>query len=75
MLVIDAEMMDYTLLRSAALRAIGPLAIEFESKTMTLQQGSAGRPILTPFPYSRLPPTCTSRTRPYSPRLRLILAH
>jgi FkbM family methyltransferase len=38
-LVIDAEMLDYTLLRSINLRAIAPLAIEFESKTMTVQQG------------------------------------
>ena len=38
-LVIDAEMLDYTLRRSSDLRALGPLAIEFESKTMTLQQG------------------------------------
>ena len=39
-LVIDAEMLDYTLLRSIRLREIAPLAIEFESKTMTLQQGA-----------------------------------
>lgn len=39
LLVIDAEMFDYTLLRSINMRAIGPLAIEFESKTMSVQQG------------------------------------
>lgn len=38
-LVIDAEMLDYTLLRSIDLRAVAPLAIEFESKTLTMQQG------------------------------------
>ena len=36
---IDAEMLDYTLLRSIDLRAVAPLAIEFESKTLTMQQG------------------------------------
>lgn len=39
-LVVDAEMLDYTLLRSWNLRELGPLAIEFESKTMTAQQGA-----------------------------------
>ena len=41
-LVMDLEMFDYTLIRNLDLRApwLRPLAIEFESKTMTMQQGA-----------------------------------
>ncbi|KAL3905896.1 MAG: hypothetical protein SGPRY_010747 [Prymnesium sp.] len=39
-LIFDVEMFDYTLLRSIRLDRIRPLAIEFESKAMTMQQGA-----------------------------------
>ncbi|KAL1515568.1 hypothetical protein AB1Y20_002188 [Prymnesium parvum] len=39
-LVLDVEMFDYTLLRTMRLDVIRPLAIEFESKAMTMQQGA-----------------------------------
>ena len=47
-LIIDTEMLDYTLLRNLNFREIGsPLAVQFESKTMTMQQGAEIMALLT----------------------------
>ena len=40
LLVIDVEMFDYTLLRTIRFDLIRPLAIEFETKAMSMQQGA-----------------------------------
>lgn len=40
LLVLDVEMFDYTLMRTIRFDLIRPLAVEFESKAMTMQQGA-----------------------------------
>eukprot|EP00966_Prymnesium_polylepis_P098326 2277308-Prymnesium_polylepis.1 len=40
LLVLDAEMFDYTLMRTIRFDRVRPLAIEFETKAMTMQQGT-----------------------------------
>ena len=47
LLVLDAEMFDYTLMRTIRFDRIRPLAIEFETKAMTMQQGTEIASLMT----------------------------
>ena len=51
LLVLDTEMFDYTLLRTIRLDLIRPLAIEFETKAFTMQQGAEIASLLSLYGY------------------------